>query len=120
MVTSWPRARSPRASVYVLQPLPPQTGGKESVGIRIRIGSVIAPAVGEALCRPGRTFEDGGLERAAVRLPTVLAERAFARRRAEPGAQRRVLQRDDRIRQPVRLSRVVEHTFPLVLNQRPD
>ena len=29
---SWPRARRPRASSYVLHPLPPQTGGNESVG----------------------------------------------------------------------------------------
>src|SRR5215831_5294170 len=33
--TSCPRARSPRASSYVLQPLPPQTGGNASVGMRI-------------------------------------------------------------------------------------
>ena len=43
--TSWPRARSPRASSYVLQPLPPQTGGNASVAMRIRIiGSGAASA----------------------------------------------------------------------------
>ena len=70
--TIWcPQARNPRASSYVLQPLPPEKGGNASVAMRMRI-----------VCGPQRA-----IEHAAVAVPAELIDDAQAGSGAEPATQ---------------------------------
>src|SRR5262245_881326 len=88
---SWSRSRNCRASSYVLHPEPPQTGGNASVTSRILM------TVGERRARSRAKLPDRAIERAAVRGPTVLANRALAGGAAQTNAQHGISEAIERV-----------------------
>src|SRR5919108_68084 len=111
--------RRPRASSYVLHPLPPQVGGKESEAIRTFIVPGTPRYDADFLSRALRSLDRGG-QRPTVRLPTVLANRAVARGAAQAVPQRGVAEPLERIGKAGCVRAVVEEPFPSMLDQSRD